>query len=117
MTENSEEIISWKHTCGRCYHWWISMLDRPKKCPSCKSPYWDKPYVRAMKGPKIASEWDVLNTPNAEVFFPYTRDKNGLMDRDATGRRARSLTQWLRRKGYKVQWLVVPGGWHIKRVD
>lgn len=29
-------------SCLRCRHQWPSRLDRkPKRCPGCKSPYWD----------------------------------------------------------------------------
>jgi DNA-directed RNA polymerase subunit RPC12/RpoP len=34
-------------SCGRCGHKWIPRENRePKVCPSCKSPYWNKPRVR-----------------------------------------------------------------------
>ena len=30
--------------CARCEHVWVPRKkDRPTICPSCKSPYWDKP--------------------------------------------------------------------------
>ncbi|MBS3136506.1 hypothetical protein J4401_06135 [Candidatus Woesearchaeota archaeon] len=30
--------------CERCSHKWIPRVKRyPVICPSCKSPYWDKP--------------------------------------------------------------------------
>jgi predicted Zn-ribbon and HTH transcriptional regulator len=31
-------------TCSRCGHqWWPRNTERPRICPTCKSPYWDKP--------------------------------------------------------------------------
>ena len=38
--------------CLRCNHTWISRLYKggiPKSCPSCKSPYWNKPKTRKAK--------------------------------------------------------------------
>ena len=33
---------AWK--CDRCGHEWLSRDDeKPLRCASCKSPYWDKP--------------------------------------------------------------------------
>lgn len=33
------------HRCYRCGHAWLprNSNDRPKVCPKCKSPYWNKP--------------------------------------------------------------------------
>ncbi|MFH1282343.1 MAG: hypothetical protein ABII27_01610 [bacterium] len=31
------------HICKRCSHSWASkMAEKPRWCPNCKSPYWDK---------------------------------------------------------------------------
>ncbi|MFA5724087.1 MAG: hypothetical protein WC979_07565 [Candidatus Pacearchaeota archaeon] len=40
-----EIIIKVKgYKCERCPHKWISRKkERPKICPSCKSPYWNIP--------------------------------------------------------------------------
>lgn len=33
--------------CMRCGHSWVTYREKnPKVCARCKSPYWDKPYVR-----------------------------------------------------------------------
>lgn len=31
--------------CHRCGHEWrpLNLNDKPKVCPKCKSPYWDRP--------------------------------------------------------------------------
>ena len=29
--------------CLRCGHEWIPRGKKPKQCPKCRSPYWDKP--------------------------------------------------------------------------
>ena len=39
-----EEAIVFKCTCERCGHKWITKTkEKPRVCPKCKSPYWDKP--------------------------------------------------------------------------
>jgi hypothetical protein len=39
------------NTCTRCGHkWYPRTPERPRVCPKCKSPYWDKP--RKVKGTK-----------------------------------------------------------------
>jgi rubrerythrin len=40
-------IVSDVLTCGRCGHNWRPEGDSPPRvCPSCKSPYWNKPRKR-----------------------------------------------------------------------
>ena len=33
------------YICERCGHTWVPRYkkERPRVCPKCKSPYWDKP--------------------------------------------------------------------------
>jgi hypothetical protein len=35
-----------QYTCGRCGHTWIGKepVRRPRRCPTCTSPYYDKPH-------------------------------------------------------------------------
>ena len=34
-------------TCTRCGHKWFPRSEKkPQHCARCRSPYWDKPYVR-----------------------------------------------------------------------
>lgn|SRR6266446_1917905 len=35
--------------CLRCNHTWLSKLVKPAMCPKCKSSYWHKPRIRALK--------------------------------------------------------------------
>jgi len=38
------EVILRGYECARCGHKWVPRDDdKPKVCPKCKSPYWDKP--------------------------------------------------------------------------
>jgi len=33
--------------CERCSHTWYPIRPQlPKVCPKCKSPYWNKPYIK-----------------------------------------------------------------------
>jgi hypothetical protein len=34
--------------CLRCGNEWLPYVRKPKRCPKCKSPYWNTPYT---KGP------------------------------------------------------------------
>lgn len=44
--EQVSEIVK-KWVCQRCGHKWIPRHEnRPKICPKCKSPYWDRERVR-----------------------------------------------------------------------
>jgi rubrerythrin len=46
-TEDFPELI--KAKCLRCGHTWTLRTPHPKKCPKCKSPYWNKPRRKEMK--------------------------------------------------------------------
>ena len=35
--------------CLRCGHAWIQRKEKPKQCPKCKSPYWNKPRKKEVK--------------------------------------------------------------------
>jgi predicted Zn-ribbon and HTH transcriptional regulator len=51
MVETAEKMQSTQvettiqaHKCLRCGHVWIPRKkEKPRVCPKCKSPYWDKP--------------------------------------------------------------------------
>lgn len=39
--------------CERCGHIWLPVSEEePRVCPRCKSPYWNKPRVRAVPAKK-----------------------------------------------------------------
>ena len=39
-----EEVLIKKFTCERCNHIWLPRsFEKPRVCPNCNSPYWDKP--------------------------------------------------------------------------
>ena len=35
--------------------WWLSRQERPKVCPHCHSPYWDRPRGRGLVSPGLVS--------------------------------------------------------------
>lgn len=36
------------YTCSRCSHEWVPRVPTlPKRCPQCKSPYWQRPRKEA----------------------------------------------------------------------
>jgi predicted Zn-ribbon and HTH transcriptional regulator len=39
------KIRLWGYQCERCEHQWVPVKqdEKPKVCPKCKSPYWDRP--------------------------------------------------------------------------
>jgi hypothetical protein len=43
--------VSHEHHCLRCGYDWRGRLEKPKKCPSCQNPYWNRPRVRRMRVP------------------------------------------------------------------
>ena len=40
-----ELIEVWGYRCHRCGHTWVprAKREKPKVCPKCKNPYWDRP--------------------------------------------------------------------------
>ena len=48
--------------CTRCGHDWYGLKpQKPKNCPNCRSPYWDRPYSlgpRRKREPKFPGSWD-----------------------------------------------------------
>lgn len=37
------------YKCLRCKHQWIPRVRKPRKCPKCLSPYWNKPRKEEIK--------------------------------------------------------------------
>jgi DNA-directed RNA polymerase subunit RPC12/RpoP len=45
-------VFNIEYVCNRCEHRWVPRENtEPKVCPSCKSPYWNKPRVRGIAKP------------------------------------------------------------------
>lgn len=38
-----------KLACNRCDHTWRPFVKSPKRCPKCKSQYWNRPRVYRLK--------------------------------------------------------------------
>jgi len=46
------EITMKENECNRCRYKWFSRIytgELPKRCPRCKSPYWNKPRIKKTK--------------------------------------------------------------------
>jgi len=40
----AKKVKLWGYRCQRCSHEWLPRgTSEPKVCPTCKSPYWDRP--------------------------------------------------------------------------
>jgi predicted Zn-ribbon and HTH transcriptional regulator len=51
MVKIRMEVDGWR--CERCEHEWVPRTDaKPKVCPRCKSPYWDRPRKKPKPAPK-----------------------------------------------------------------
>lgn len=38
------QLLVWGFRCERCGHEWVPRREEePRVCPSCKSPYWNRP--------------------------------------------------------------------------
>ena len=49
--EAGYNILIKGNKCYRCSHEWTQREeDKPRICPKCKSPYWDKPKTKFNKG-------------------------------------------------------------------
>ena len=52
-TQKKKEIMSRtikQNKCLRCGHlWWPRTAERPRTCPKCRSPYWDKSKLNMKK--------------------------------------------------------------------
>ncbi len=72
-----------KYLCHRCGHKWNPRKkEKPKICPKCKSPYWDKPkervskrFVEDYKEEIIKIHSDIIKESGGEAGI---RDKGGL---------------------------------------
>jgi predicted Zn-ribbon and HTH transcriptional regulator len=51
MSGSSEAVVLPVFKCNLCGHEWYPRLpEKPLRCASCKSPYWDRPSIPAKKG-------------------------------------------------------------------
>lgn len=77
--------------CTRCGNDWPRRVENPAQCPECKSPYWNKPRVRAVpvvtakietRPAKIA---EIMSRPKVEAKVvaaevPVSQNKSGITD-------------------------------------
>ena len=56
---NTDEISIIQLECKRCYWTWYPRKPvRPRVCPKCKSPYWDRDYEKVISSDRKARRWD-----------------------------------------------------------
>ena len=61
------EINIKAYQCERCGHMWVPRREeKPRVCPKCKSPYWDKPRKKPVvdKGNVILEEIIIVEGRN-----------------------------------------------------
>ena len=48
------------YTCLRCGHgpWWPRKPTRPRVCPACRSPWWDRPRLASRNATELATLLD-----------------------------------------------------------
>jgi len=50
-----ETIVLKRYTCERCGHKWLPRREeKPRVCPNCNSPYWDRPRQNSIQKMKNA---------------------------------------------------------------
>ena len=51
--EEGYNVLILGNRCFRCGHKWVQReKEKPRICPKCKSPYWDKPKTKFTKKEK-----------------------------------------------------------------
>ena len=61
-----------EYRCQRCHHFWKSRKkEKPKICPNCKSPYWEKP------SKKISKDFFITNNKLIEDLHHIIIIKSG----------------------------------------
>lgn len=100
-----DELITVKRAwCKRCKKLWSPKVEYPKRCPNCKSPYWNKSkIVRAVPVQKY--DWSRLNYDREEFWpWPEPRLATGFPDPVKAMRAAGALRQYARRNGLLYKW-------------
>ena len=75
ISRNSTEIELLVLTCLRCGHSWYPRRPKlPAHCPSCCSPYWNKPRQRLRATPEPTEKH--LNSRREHVIAASARQSN-----------------------------------------
>lgn len=69
--------------CFRCYHRWKKRIQKPPKyCPKCKSPYWNRPRKKILKGMVLSMEETIIKIHDTIIGLSGgecgVRDKGGI---------------------------------------
>ena len=98
-------------TCLRCDHNWASRLDKPFRCPHCKSVRW-----ATLRGPSEISGVHKL-LPGASITLPWLYTADGrFMDTAANRRRNLTAQTYARRHGWRLSIEAVLGGVQYFRI-
>jgi hypothetical protein len=65
QTAATTKVTAFKHCCQKCHHSWLSELEHPVSCPSCKDKNWTKAhrwYWTEKVGPKYERTDTVKNS-------------------------------------------------------
>lgn len=75
-----EEVIK-KQICLRCGHsWFPSKPQKPKHCPSCNSPLWDKPKWKASGPPRVLISYQDIQNRKAKFGTISFSDGSGTIE-------------------------------------
>lgn len=72
------KVQMWGFQCERCGHQWLprDLEQQPRTCPTCKSPYWDRPRKSDVKPEhSITCAWQAHELDGKSV--EYSLIKNG----------------------------------------
>lgn len=73
------EIIN---ECLRCHHKWITRVTNPKRCPKCKSPYWNKPTERkpiVLNTESMSTNRTIQLQQEVNTLYEEIADKNKII--------------------------------------
>lgn len=64
-------------TCERCGYQWFSRSNnnKPKTCPKCKSPYWQKPLTKYWKSVREKNDTNKLNKKIEKIADGFRKSK------------------------------------------
>jgi DNA-directed RNA polymerase subunit RPC12/RpoP len=72
------KVRIWGFQCSRCGHKWLPRdgVDQPQVCPSCKSPYWDRPRRADVKPEhSVTCNWQATELDGKTVEYEVVRNK------------------------------------------
>ncbi|MBI2860630.1 MAG: hypothetical protein HYX91_03885 [Chloroflexi bacterium] len=96
----NQDIALPKLTCTRCKHVWIPRIPRkPKQCPKCRSPYWNKPKWKGIKKEDVTYQVnkDLFSSGIGKAAFI---DQHGFKRREIRGKQGKGIKSGLKSQIY-----------------